>query len=124
METKSKKQRPILLTAFLGFMIAFNIIQISSGWTVLDKEQYLHPVSTLFLVLAVKNIVYIICCIALIQWKRWGFWGICAIGVLALGANLVMGGDAWGFVEYTIEVGILYFLLKSGGEQNAWDQLA
>lgn len=123
MEDSGEKQRPILLTAFLGFMIAFNIIQISTGWTALDKAQYVHPGSTRFLGLAVKNVAYIICCIALIKWKRWGFWGICGIGVLALGINLLIGLDTWEFVQYTIEVGILYFLLKSGGDLNAWDQL-
>jgi bacteriorhodopsin len=117
------KQRPILLTAFLGFMIAFNIIQISTGWTALDKEQFVHPDSTRFVVLVIQNIAYIICCIALIKWKRWGFWAICAVGVLALIANLFIVGDTGSFIQYAIEVGILYFLLKTGGAQNVWDQL-
>ncbi|MCP4195852.1 MAG: hypothetical protein GY762_01765 [Proteobacteria bacterium] len=123
MEQPNAKPRPILLTAFLGFMIAFNIIQISTGWTAVDKEQFVHPDSSRFVVLVIQNVVYVICGIALIKWKRWGFWAICAIGVLALIANLLIVGDIGSFIQYAIEVGILYFLLKTGGAQNVWDQL-
>jgi bacteriorhodopsin len=123
MDDPTSKQRPILLTAFLGFMIAFNIIQISTGWTVVDKEQFHYPDTTRFVVLVIQNVAYIICCIALVKWKRWGFWAICAVGVLALIASLLIVGDTGSFIQYAIEVAILYFLLKTGGAQNAWDQL-
>ncbi len=123
MEASKEKQRHILLTAFLGFMIAYDIIQISMGWTGFNKDQFVHPQSTRFLVLVIQNVAYIICCIALFRWKKWGFWAICAIGIVSWGLDLSLGGDGWSFVEYVIEVGILYFLLKIGEEQNAWDQL-
>ena len=123
MDKSIAKQRPILLTAFLVFMIAYNVIQISSGWTTLNKDQFIHPESTRFAVLVLQNAAYIICCFALFWWRKWGFWAICAIGIVSWLADLLLGGDGWRFVEYLIEVGILYFLLKTGDEKNAWDQL-
>jgi hypothetical protein len=123
MEKYTAKQRPLLLTAYLVFMIVFSAIQIDLGWAAMTKDPFVHPLSTRFMVLIIQNIAYIICCMALFTWRRWGFWAICSIGILALITNLFIGGDVVSFIEYGIEVAILYFLLKTGGKQNAWDQL-
>jgi hypothetical protein len=42
---------------------------------------------------------------------------------VALIVSLLIVGDTGSFIQYAIEVGILYFLLKVGGAQNVWGQL-
>lgn len=72
----------------------------------------------------ILTVLNIASAIALLQWLKWGFWGVCASALLAAGFNLSLG-----FPPITILVGLisplaLYALLNIGDDETrAWRRL-
>ncbi len=67
----------------------------------------------------------IICVLALLSWKRWGFWGLCVLSAVnVIVALLVRPQVAAGtFGAALLGLLILYGLLHIGKENKAWPQL-
>ncbi len=61
------------------------------------------------------------CSIAIYQWKKWGFWGVCIGTIVSLIVELLIGrGINYGSI---MGVFILFIILNLGGEKKAWSQL-
>ena len=75
------------------------------------------PVSIVF------SLVNLVCAVALFQWKKWGFWGSCASGVVALVVNLSIGLGVRPALLGVVGVPLLYGVLHIGEENKGWPQL-
>ena len=84
-ETKKPKKRHGCLLVYLSFLIVSNFAV---------SLMYLFPSSVfkaalnlpewLIIVLVIFGILEVICEIALLMWKKWAFWAICALSVIML----------------------------------------
>jgi len=63
-----------------------------------------------------------VCAVAVLQWKKWGFWGFCASAVASLVVNLWLG-VGMGIVGAVIGVLLLYGVLHIGKENKGWPRL-
>lgn len=83
-----------------------------------DVEPWLTPVLG---VLSLANVAF---GIALLRWKRWGFYGFCAMACVTLVLNLTAGIGAQSFTGL-IGVLILWVILQVKGpdQVKAWDHL-
>jgi hypothetical protein len=122
-ETGKRKKRHGCLTAWLILIIVVAIISTVRylagaifwgsfgnlpGWVI--------PVSVIGVVFTV------VCAGALFKWKKWGFWGYCAISVVAFIINISFGLGVTSFAGL-VGVAILYGVLNIGGENKGWSQL-
>ena len=77
----------------------------------------------------VISIFIVVCAIALLLWKKWGFWGICATSVVSLIVNLSVGSSGIGQVLFSVfncllGVVLLFGVLHIGKKENkGWPQL-
>ena len=69
---------------------------------------------------AIAEIVF---AIALLRWRRWGFYGFTASVIVALFLNLVMGIGLWNDLPGLASVVVLFILLQLGKENRAWKHL-
>jgi hypothetical protein len=76
-----------------------------------------------FIILIVLSLFNIVCAIALLQWKKWGFWGICASSIAAIIINIVIGLGIGYILSGLIGVVLLYAVLQIGKENKGWPQL-
>jgi hypothetical protein len=60
---------------------------------------------------------------ALTKWKRWGFWGLCAVSLASLGVNLYAGQSITASLYGIAAVAVLFGLFFIGGEKKAWPRL-
>jgi hypothetical protein len=74
-------------------------------------------------VLIVTSLFNVICAIALVQWKKWGFWGLCASTVVAFVVNSSYGVGVGGSLAGPVGLLILYGVLQIGKENKGWPQL-
>jgi len=125
------KQRHGCLLALLIVIIVINSVSImgaailtilGTGFLGLDITIPLWN----FILAIVMGVLAIICTVALFMWKKWGFWGLIAIVVINLAAN-VATGDVLLIVSSifsaAIDVGLLYGTLQIGGRDKGWPQL-
>ena len=123
------KKRHGCLTAYLVLMIIANsalaLIYLASMVSedvrsnLPDGPKWLFPVS---LVTASFNLI---CSIALLRWKEWGFWGYCVSAAVSFVINLEVFGQR-GFGQSILGLGglfALYGVLHIGGENAGWSQL-
>ncbi len=102
--------------ASLGMMIFKNVITITvmpfsvlSGWALF-----------LMFVCFTLNTV---CVVAILSWKKWGFYGYsftCAASVLF---DMALGLDFLNTIQAIASVIVLYVLLNIGGKNRAWTML-
>jgi hypothetical protein len=134
------KQRLGCLTAWLVLMILTNAVGlVRVPLTVGALEQALpdFPAWVVWpaFVLVLLNVVF---AIALLNWKKWGFFGLLGASVGALALNLYLlsqldleraipqaaaGVVAVSAVGSLLGVLILFALLRVGGEMSGWSQL-
>lgn len=119
-----KKQRHGLLTAWLTFVINANIVamimwlaQAGQRTTTMIFPAWMIPV---YLAAGVVSIVFIV---ALLQWKKWGFYGYVGLGIVMIAVSLAAGLNAVLSLSGLVGLAILYTLLQIGGERKAWTQL-
>lgn len=129
-----RRRRNVWLTAWLVLMTAGNAyvvaVQVTAyGFIVSD---FLHSIRIFdfadwHLLLGILNVV---CFVALLRWRKWGFWGICASAFASLTLNIVTDPDkllprAWilPLVWDTASVGLLYLMLNVGKENKTWPRL-
>ena len=116
------KQRHGCLTAWLIFMIIAN--SISAIVYLVDPDMVQPGASEwMFLLLAFVGAFNAICAIALLQWKRWGFYGFCVMSVIAGFINVSLGLGIVSLISAPIAVGALYGMLNIGKERKAWPKL-
>jgi len=119
------KNRHGCLTAWLVLMIVANsaaaLMYLLGSEAIRDKLPNM-PGWT-FPVLIVLSLFNLVCAIALFQWKKWGFWGICASGVVALVVNLSAGLGIGSTLAGLLGVLLLYGVLHIGKENKGWPQL-
>jgi hypothetical protein len=73
--------------------------------------------------LVVCAVVNIACAIALLRWKKWGFYGMVGTAAIALIINIAAGLGVGRSLVGLIGIGILYWVLNMGGEKKAWPRL-
>lgn len=74
-------------------------------------------------VLIVMSLFNLVCALALFQWKRWGFWGFCVSGVVALVVNLSSGLGIGSSIAGFSGIILLFGVLQIGRENKGWPQL-
>ena len=64
------------------------------------------------------------CAAALFKWKKWGFWGYCAVNATGLIVDIFIGVNlVWPSIAVVIAILGLYLALNVGTENKAWPQL-
>ena len=76
-----------------------------------------------FPVLAIFGVINIMCLIALFKWKKWGFYGALASGILVCVINVSIGLNIVQAVLGLAGIAILYGVLQIGGDKKGWAQL-
>jgi hypothetical protein len=118
------KARHGCLTAYLIFMLIANALSVASYMAI---GAGLIPHSTIApwiaFVLGVIGIVVIVFTCFLFAWKRWAFYGFCALAVLVFVFNLAIGVNPLAAVFGLLSPLILYAVLQIGGERKGWNQL-
>jgi FtsH-binding integral membrane protein len=118
------KKRHGCLTAWLVLMIVAN--SASALWYVLRSETIRRSLPNALgwtlPVLIVVSLFNVVCAVALLQWKKWGFWGSCASAVVSLVVNLWLGLGT-GVAGAVVGVLLLYGVLHIGKENKGWPQL-
>lgn len=115
-QMSEQKQRHGCLTALLVVMIvassAVALYYIFEGLAV-------FVIGAILIIGAIFNVV---CVIALLKWKKWGFWGVVASSIVALCLNLYIGLGPESFLGL-IGIAVLYGVLHIGKENKGWPQL-
>ena len=69
-------------------------------------------------------ILQIVCIAALFMWKKWGFWGYCAVNALGLIVDVMLDLNMiWPTITVLAGIAILYGVLHIGNEKKGWPQL-
>src|SRR6266478_76589 len=76
-----------------------------------------------FPVLIVLVLFNLACAIALLRWKRWGFWGLVASAAVTLGVNPTIGLGLSSAIVGFLGVIVLYGVLHIGKDNKGWLQL-
>ena len=87
------------------------------------KQAFPTAPEWLFLFMAILGVFNLICAIALFRWKKWGFWGVCGSGAIALIVNLWIGLGIGPSVGGLLGVALLYGVLHRGKDNKGWPQL-
>ena len=77
----------------------------------------------IFVLLAFLGTLNVMCAIALLQWKRWGFYGFCGTAVISCFINVSLGLGIVSLILSLIAVGVLFGMLNIGQEKKAWPKL-
>jgi hypothetical protein len=73
--------------------------------------------------LAAAGLVNVLCAVALLRWKKWGFWGFVASAVAIFIVNLSIGLGPSSVLGGAVGVAVLYGVLQIGKENKGWPQL-
>ncbi len=119
------KHRHGCLTAWLVLMIIVNsaiaLVYILGGAAI--RQSYSSAPGWAFTVLAVAGIVNVVCSIALLKWKKWGFFGFTATSAVTFAVNLMIGVPILQALFGLLGIAILYGILQIGKEKKGWTQL-
>jgi hypothetical protein len=119
------KQRHGCLTAWLVLMIIANsgtaLVYLLGSAAI--KQNLPNAPGWAFPVLAVLGILNVACAVALLQWKKWGFFGFIASALAAFGVNLAIGLNIVQACFGLVGVAVLYAVLQIGNENKGWPQL-
>jgi hypothetical protein len=119
-----RKQRHGCATAWLVLMIvanAFAALRYLIAGGQIQRQLPGFPVWAVP-VLTVGCLLNIVFAVALLSWKKWGFYGFVALSALAFAVNLAAGVGALA-VTGLIGVAILFAVLQIGGKRSTWRQL-
>ncbi len=126
-QAPAQKQRHGCLTAYLILMIIANSLV---ALMYLPRLRIIHDIRMLqwarawaFPVLIVAGVFNVVCAIALLRWKKWGFWGFAVSTVIIFSVNLSIGLDIWPALLGLLGLPILYGVLHIGKEKKGWSQL-
>ena len=123
--TAEAKQRHWCLTTWLILMIIANsltaLVYLIASRTI--KSNLPNTPDWAMPTLAVVCIANVAFSIVLFQWKKWGFFGLVATGILTLAINLTIGLGIGRALLGVLGVGALYAVLQIGKEKRGWTQL-
>lgn len=110
----SDRKRGTVLTLWLVLLILVN-----AGGTLLSIFRILSSSFVLLSVplwasytLMVGSVLIVVSAIAMLSWKKWGFYMYGAIGVLGFAVNLTIGAGVFSFIGL-LGIAITYLLLRS-----------
>ena len=114
------------LTAWLVLMIIGNslgavICAVQSYQTTSHHAIVFSRYFPLMLLAVVLNVAGLVCAVALLRWKKWGFYGYLILKVVDVGGGLLLGNTI--APAGLIAVVILFGLLHVGGPNKAWNNL-
>jgi RNA polymerase subunit RPABC4/transcription elongation factor Spt4 len=120
----SLRKRSGCLSTWLILMIIVNSISSLINLIGNDFVRRSFPMAPGWMIIALggAGIFNVVCAVALMKWKKWGFWGLLVSCVLVLIINLTIGlglqslGGILGIV-------ILFILLTNGKENSAWSRM-
>jgi hypothetical protein len=124
----SRRARHGCLTTYLFFMIVMNSLAGLSYLTARRGFAHQPPWATLFMgAIFVADTVF---AVALLRWKKWGFYGIVVMDLLALLINLSIKLPDRNYrsalvsvVGVGLGIALLYWVLHIGKEKKAWPRL-
>ena len=122
---EGSKSRHGCLTALLVVMIiasSLSALMYLFGSEII-RRTYPDAAGWTFTLLIILSLFNIVCAIALLQWKKWGFWGFCASSIVALFINISIGLGIGYVLSGLIGVVLLYAVLHIGKENKGWPQL-
>jgi hypothetical protein len=119
------KQRHGCLTAYLVAMLVLNSLAallyiVGVGFI---KQSLPNAPAWTFPVLAAAATLNVVFAVALLRWKKWGFFGFVATSTLALCVNLTIGVNIAQVILGLAGIAILYGVLHIGNEKKGWTQL-
>jgi len=120
-----EKERHGCLTAYLALAIIANsatALLYLFGAAAIKRSTPNIP-DWAFPVLIVLVLFNLACAIALLRWKKWGFWGLIVSAVVTLGINLTIGLGLSSAIVGLLGVVILYGVLQIGKDNRGWPQL-
>jgi len=123
------KQRHWCLTAWLILMIvAYSLAVLSGLITFIPGYSPLPPpvarrVLTLALVTTCFGIANVVFSVALLRWRKWGFFGLVGTSILVMIIGLTIGNHIGRALLPVLWVVILYAVLQIGKEKRGWTQL-
>jgi len=119
------KHRHGCLLAFLILMIIVNtlvaLMYLLGGGMI--RQSLPNMPDWALPVLGLLCIVNLACAIALLKWKKWGFYGLVGTSAAAVAINLVIGMGIIQSVLGLAGIAILYGVLQIGKENKGWTQL-
>jgi hypothetical protein len=125
MPVVSEKKRHGCLTAYLVLMIIANCA--TALFYVIGSEAVKRRLPNMpdwaFPVLIAIGIVNLVCAVALLRWKKWGFWGFCISTAIVFVLNLAIGLSVASAIGGLLGVAILYGVLHIGKDNKGWPQL-
>jgi hypothetical protein len=113
-----EKKRHGCLTAYLIFMIIANSASALSYivFAGVIKQNLPSMPSWAFPVFIIAGLFNLTCAIALLKWKKWGFWGFCISAGIILPINLMVGLSPASAIGGILGIAILYGILQIGTE--------
>lgn len=81
-----------------------------------------REVSLLLVLVSILFLAQALFALAIFNWKRWGFWGLCVTNAIGLIANLKNGDVVHGVLGLG-GLAILWWVLQMGDRDKGWDQL-
>jgi len=123
--SSAPKERHGCLTTYLVFVI---IVNSSLSLLYLFGTEWLRQNSAgtpdwAFGCLAVGGVVNVLCAVALLRWRKWGFWGFVVSAVAIFIVNLSIGLGPSSVLAGAVGVALLYGVLQIGKENKGWPQL-
>jgi len=120
-----KKRRHWLLTAYLALTLLANLGII----LLYTRQPHLVSIGNGGLppwslsILCVLGAFNIVCTIALLNWWKWGFWGLTASALVILGINIFIGLAFSHSILGLLGPVLMFALLNIGTTNKAWPQL-
>jgi len=113
------------LTAWLVFMLIANAAAAVANLAMSDVIRQRSPdmPGWAIPVLVVMTVFNLACTVALLRWKKWGFWGVCASSLVGVAVNLSSGLGIGSSLLGLLGVALLYGVLQIGTENKGWPQL-
>jgi len=112
--SKSDRKRGTLLTLWLALLILANAYgTIRNIFDIISNSSVLLSVPLWAIyTLTLGSVLIVISAIAILKWKKWGFYLFCSLELLGFAVNLTAGAGFFAFIGL-IGLAITYLLLRS-----------